>query len=514
MENGSRLQLSLFTLPDVSIGRAPLTPQNSQVDPRRLQYLDGMLAYLKGLSGSLREQYPLPEASARLERILQQIPYRELVRVDLTGNPAVTETPGVRDQIGFNPSRLRINFLDGRRRNAESASIPAGCDSPCLSRIVSMLSGGITEQELSRLLQSCDLHPAPLIESVRNLEIIEEVPESLEIVPAVLRRGTKDRLTWLGHAGVLFQTGRSSICVDPFLRPHIRWTKEDLQSSFSETFGERFFFDPYGPQLTQLSPAQLPKLDAVFVTHQDIDHCNPGVLMMLPEDVPIIVPECDPRHSWEVDLAVLIRNVLGDRRKVICLRHGESICIGDVRATAFPFVAEMPSSLKTLWNCYLFETERSAVACTADSAITDESVNFLIDRLSGTQIPWTLCSRSIHSGTKTPGYRDELEVPFNFSRLWAWYVPVWDLFQPVEQAGISYDRLRKLCGNTNLRFYLPYAMGTAPWYRIANASDPLYVPMANLSFRELEAMSARLEEISEKPSLFPGKYGKPLSLED
>src|SRR5262249_6411952 len=160
-----------------------------------------------------------------------------------------------------------------------------------------------------------------------------EVDPQERIVPQSLVEGKKDRLTWLGHACVLFQTSRASVCVDPFLRPHIKWTENDFRSSFSETFGESFFFEPYGMEAAQLSPAQLPKLDAVFVTHQDIDHCNLGVLMMLPEHIPIIVPDCHPDHLWEVDLVSVIRNVLGRRRKVIRLKHGKSITIGDIRAT-------------------------------------------------------------------------------------------------------------------------------------------------------------------------------------
>src|SRR5216117_3336856 len=138
-----------------------------------------------------------------------------------------------------------------------------------------------------------------------------------------------------------------------------------------------------------------------------MDHCNLGVLMMLPEDVPIVVPAYHPDRAWEVNLSGLIQKVLGRRRKVVRLRHGETITIGDIRATAFPFNAEMPSSLTTLWNCYLFETARSAVACTADSAITDESVDFLGRRLARKRKPFVLCARLLHRGKKTPGYRDE-----------------------------------------------------------------------------------------------------------
>jgi len=237
-----------------------------------------------------------------------------------------------------------------------------------------------------------------------------------------------------------------------------------------------------------------------------------GVLMMLPEHIPIVVPDCHPDHMWEVDLLAVIHNVLGRRRKVIRLKHGETITIGDIRATAFPFLAEMPSSLKTFWNCYLFETDDAAVACTADSAITDESVDLLTKRLRGKRKPLVLCARLVHSGKKSAGFRDETENLFNFTRLWAWYMPIWDLFQPVEESGISESRLRDLSQRTNLRFYLPYAMGTAPWFRIVDVGDPLHVPMANLSAHDLHALSETLKAIPRGPSLFPGKFGRPFPL--
>jgi len=512
MKRNRHLRLSLFTVPELSIGRAPLTPQNSQFDPRRLKYLEGMVAYLNGLFEDLRKDCSQSEALSRLEKLLTPLPHSELVKIDASGEPRVTEIQSARDRIAFNKDRLRINLLDGLHRRTESPGIPAGRYSPQVSHIVSKLSQGISEQALSRILGQCDVNLSPAIEGLRNLELIEEIDPSEQIVPQSLLEGKNDRLTWLGHACILFQTSRSSVCVDPFLRPHIKWTTEDLTSSFSESFGDRFFFEPYGPELTQLSPAQLPPLDAVFVTHQDIDHCSLGVLMMLPEDTPIVVPDCHPDHMWEVDLLAVIRNILGRRRKVIRLKHGETITIGDIRATAFPFFAEMPSSLKTLWNCYLFETDTAAVACTADSAITDESVDFLIKRLRGKRKPLVLCARLIHSGEPSPGFRDETGNLFNFTRLWAWYVPVWDLFQPVEESGISESRLRNLAQRTNFRFYLPYAMGTAPWFRIVDVDDPLRVPMANLSADDLHALSETLQAIPRGPSLFPGKFGRPFPL--
>jgi len=512
MKRNRHLRLSLFTVPELSIGRAPLTPQNSQVDPKRVAYLEGMVAYLNGLFEDLRKRHSRTEALSRLDHILAQLPYSELVKIEASGRPAVTEIPGARDRIAFNQERITINFLDVLHRRTKIPAIPAGCHSSDVSHVISKLSQGVPERTLARILGGRRVGLSQVIQGLRDLQFIEESDPSAPIVPRQLLEGKKDRLTWLGHAGILLQTARSSVCVDPFLRPHIKWTEQDLKSSFSHSFGERLFFDPYGPQLTQLSPAQLPPLDAVFVTHQDIDHCNLGVLMMLPEDLPIVVPDFHRDHMWEVDLSALIQRVLGRRRKVIRLSHGETITIGNVRATAFPFFGEMPSSLKTSWNCYLFETDQAAVACTADSAVTDESIDFLIHRLHRKRKPFVLCARLVHSGKASVGYRDETEDLFNFTRLWAWYVPIWDLFQPVEELGISESRLRKLSRRTNLRFYLPYAMGTAPWFRIQEVNDPLRVPMANLSAHDLHALSDTLKAIPRGPSLFPGKFAQPFPL--
>ena len=41
----------------------------------------------------------------------------------------------------------------------------------------------------------------------------------------------------------------------------------------------------------------------------------------------------------------------------------------------------------------------------------------------------------------------------------------------MEEPGISERRFRALARETKLRFYLPYAMGSAPWYRIEDVND-------------------------------------------
>src|SRR2546425_10218820 len=80
MKRNKHLRLSLFTVPELSIGRAPLTPQNSQFDPRRLTYLEGMVDYLNGLLENLRKSHSQSEALFHLEKFLAQLPCSELVK--------------------------------------------------------------------------------------------------------------------------------------------------------------------------------------------------------------------------------------------------------------------------------------------------------------------------------------------------------------------------------------------------------------------------------------------------
>src|SRR5213594_603408 len=183
MKRNRHLRLSLFTVPELSIGRAPLTPQNSQFDPRRLHYLEGMVAYLNSLFDNLQKHHSRAEALSRLEKVLPQLPYSELAQIDGNGKLLVTEIPGARNRIVFSHERLKIALLDGLRRRSESAAIPAGRYSPDVSRIISKLSRGISEEALARLLGECEVDLSSVIESLRDLGFIEETDPSAQIVP-------------------------------------------------------------------------------------------------------------------------------------------------------------------------------------------------------------------------------------------------------------------------------------------------------------------------------------------
>jgi L-ascorbate metabolism protein UlaG (beta-lactamase superfamily) len=320
-----------------------------------------------------------------------------------------------------------------------------------------------------------------------------------------------DRLTWLGHAAAMYQSGQASVALDLFMRPHIFWTEEEKTRLFSPDFGEALLFDDYGPNLLQVSPVELPRLDAVLITHQDVDHFALSTLMLLPEETTLVVPKYKGLGPWEVDMKAAVHRFLGPRRRVLELDHYQSHAFGDIRVTALPFRQEMPQSLPTNWNAYLLEGKQSTVCALADATLEDAELDFLEHALSKSNKPLTLCGRAIHAGQALPGYRDNLAELYNFTRLWGWYTPVFDLFSKRLPPGPTTAQLRRLSEFTHFDSYLPYAMGTMPCCRITGV-DPLQLEVANQSAEDVKKVDATVRAHTRQARLFPGKFGKPFRL--
>jgi L-ascorbate metabolism protein UlaG (beta-lactamase superfamily) len=95
----------------------------------------------------------------------------------------------------------------------------------------------------------------------------------------VLTEWTADRLTvaWLGHATVLFNFHGSWLLTDPALEPRI-----GIGRGLAK-LGPRRLVEP------ALRPRELPRLDAVLLSHAHMDHTDLGTLRSLPRDVPVVV---------------------------------------------------------------------------------------------------------------------------------------------------------------------------------------------------------------------------------
>ncbi len=231
-------------------------------------------------------------------------------------------------------NRLRdlLPLLDGRRN---------------LSQILEHFERGRTRDYARELLGVLD-----------GLTLLEPVPPASE-VQLKMAEPAEPQVTWLGHAGALFQAEGVNILVDPLFNsvsePEDRWT---------------------WPQ--KFDPRKLPEIHAIFITHADNDHLNPNSLIQLPRTIPIYIPYTPgypPPH--QVDIRGQL-NVLGFK-DVRELRVSDQADLGGMRVTAYPFVGE-DWDLEVAQLTYLVEAEGLACFLSADSAVMDDVYDVLGER--------------------------------------------------------------------------------------------------------------------------------------
>jgi len=501
------LQLSRHVLPQLRMGSQRLTPQNMTGGRDRIAYLDGLVAHLNVL---------LHADGLDLERVMRfrsQAPFAEqLTRLTLEGGrPVASAIDAAPDRLGFDLDRLTVVFADGRQRQPEQMlSLETGAATPQLARILAALATGIPRPELLARAhdEGVDMDDDFLDELLAR-DVIEARDEPRQ--PAARFAAMPgERVTWLGHAAAIFQSGPTTLWIDPHLSPVIRWQPGETRRVLSPAFADAILIDGYGDSVEQLSVFDLPTPDAVLITHPDVDHCDLGVLMTLPETTTIVVPRSGGA-PWEVDLARLVRDVLGEHRKVVELAHGEELQLGDTRVTAFPFVGEFPPSLPHAWNCYLVETERSLAAFTADAAVTAAEVDLLARRLA-TGRPALVMAR-IGEPDDTPGFgwRENGAELYSALRLWPWYAPLASWFDPTPPLGVSQVSCVALA-RAGLRWFFPYAVGSVPWLRFHDPAHFFWSGIGSLSRATLDAFAARIAALPLRVP--PLTYGWPFSIDE
>jgi L-ascorbate metabolism protein UlaG (beta-lactamase superfamily) len=505
--------LSPFVLPELRLGHVVVSAQNLSDGTQRLEYLEGARAFLEGAAAT-----GLPEARRQALRL--EVPFADMLIKEQVSDGQVSYRliRDAVDMLHFRHDQLRVLLADGRkRRSDEMLAYETGEMTAGFGRVLSALTRGVPQGDLLELAARVGVElDEDFLDEWRAAGVIDEVEPGLSRVPERLRRGDGDRLTWLGHAAVMFQAPDATVLVDPFLQPRIAWRDAELAEVFSPGYADARLFSPYDASCAQLSVHGLPAPDAVLVTHQDSDHFSLGALMVLPEATTIVVPRADPaRRPWELDLREVIHRVLGPERKVVALGHGESLRFGGVTVTAFPFVGEYPAMLPHSWNGYLVETERSAAIFGADAALTQQTTDWLEARLAPGRRPAVLLARTIHwfdePGTATQrGYRDANDELYPVVRLWPWFTTVQALFEPAEVLGISAYNLRRLARGAGVKHFFPYALGSAPWFRFAGSDNYFAPKVASL---DAGAFAAECEKAAAVGAAVPAlRYGEPLRL--
>jgi L-ascorbate metabolism protein UlaG (beta-lactamase superfamily) len=468
------------------------------------------LAYLEGLIGHLNYLLTTGHSKEEVAHFASHAPFwRQLVTLDesIPDRPRVRSADGVRTFLHFSPEEITILTGDGRRRDHRGLlSLQTGLQTPAFARMASRWAAGNTmDAFLSLGAEGPFEFDRAFIDRLVEIGVLEAHDPEGTAAERTAVPSSGSWVSWLGHAAVAVGTPRTCILVDPMLPPRIAWQPEERKTLFGDDVADSVLLDPYGPDTPPIRLVDLPPPRAVCITHQDTDHFDLSTLMLLPEETAIVVPRAFAGSRFDVDLCAVIRNFLGDGRRVVALAHGETCAFEDVRITAFPFTGEVPVSVPHSWNSYLLETRDGAVAFCADCAVGPLQLEFLENYLSRARKPLLLMGRL--GGGTSHGYHDhDLEL-YNPHRGWAWYTPLWALFAPTPGIGISPEDLQRLV-QRGLKGFFPYALGSTPWLR---ARDGFLLPeIGSMPLDAFQDVSAEIKRAGTHVP--PLRYGRPFSL--
>ena len=160
------------------------------------------------------------------------------------------------------------------------------------------------------------------------------------------------RITWLGHSSLLFEMDGTTLLVDPVF---------SKRASFVQWFGpERFFAPP-------LPLADLPRIDAVLLTHDHYDHLDSAAVQQLVERAPLFL--------CSMGMGQLLRKWGVPATKIHELNWMDSFTVPGssdtpLTLTALPARHFSGRSLKrytTLWSSFALQTSKRNVYHGADS---------------------------------------------------------------------------------------------------------------------------------------------------
>lgn len=135
------------------------------------------------------------------------------------------------------------------------------------------------------------------------------------------------QITSLGHHGWLFRTPTTTLAVDPVLGPRFAFTRDLV------VWPER-----------RIDLDRLPRLDAVFLTHEHEGHFDPWTLSVLPREIPIWIPARSSSSMARVieEMGFVVRRA----------RPGVPIAVGDV--VLHPIAGDQVAAGIEEWDCLAY----------------------------------------------------------------------------------------------------------------------------------------------------------------
>jgi L-ascorbate metabolism protein UlaG (beta-lactamase superfamily) len=174
-----------------------------------------------------------------------------------------------------------------------------------LRDLVPRLDGRSTVAELV-----ADDRTRPLVVALDDLGLLTRPPPPPRPAGAA-------RVTWLAHAGVLYEASGRRVLIDPVVFDRSIPTRQPIEPVDARTLGD---------------------VDAVLITHGDNDHFNPKTLLRLRRSTPIYVPRAASPQPYHVDLGRVLA-LLGFSR-VVELDDWQRIELAPLTIVAAPFRGE------------------------------------------------------------------------------------------------------------------------------------------------------------------------------
>ena len=166
--------------------------------------------------------------------------------------------------------------------------------------------------------------------------------------------GSGLRVTWFGHSAMLWEIDGTRVLVDPV------W---DERAAPVQWFGPKRFFPP------TIALADLPKLDAVLISHDHYDHLGAGTVRELARS--------RPELRWVTSLGVgaELRRFGVAADKITELDWTGAATVGALKITSLPARHFSGRSLlnrnETLWASFVLKGPRHTVYYGADSGLWD-----------------------------------------------------------------------------------------------------------------------------------------------